>query len=151
MKVFGYHDTMLELQQDLEGIVASDIQIVGMGGNAVEPIPNTKLYRYIFHLSARPEYDWKVLYEQIARERHEASVRRRSTIVDDTIVVEMGAEDDKQEQLDLQKQLVAEVNTKYDAAQEVVARELATRARIQHEAEEELARLREEVKGLKFE
>src|ERR1700682_3556555 len=106
--------------------MASDIRIVGMSGNSVEPIVNSKLYRFIFHLSVRPEYDWKLLYEQTARDKIEPA-RRRSTIVDDTIIVEISVDDDKQQQLDFQKEIVAQVNAKYDAAQEQVARDLATR------------------------
>ncbi len=130
--------------------MASNIQIVGMSGNSVDPIPNSKLYRYSFRLSEMPEYDWKLLYEQTVKNESRESLRRRSTIVDDTIIVEMSADDDKQQQLDLQKELVAEINRKYDAAQEKIAVELAARAQEKRDFENEIARLREEAKELKF-
>ena len=130
--------------------MASNIQIVGMSGNSVDPIPNTKLFRYSFRLSELPEYDWKLLYEQTVKTAATGSVRRRSTILDDTILVEMSAEDNKQQQLDLQKELVAEVNHKYDAAKEKIATELALKAQQKQESEDEIRRLREEAQGLKF-
>ncbi len=130
--------------------MSSNIQIVGMGGNSVDPIPNSKLYRYSFRLSAMPEYDWKLLYEQTVKSGATDSTRRRSTIVDDTILVEMSASDDKQQQLDLQKELVAEINHKYAIAQEKIAADLAARAQEKQDSENEIARLREEVKGLQF-
>lgn len=131
-------------------MLSSNIQIVGMSGNSVDPIPNSKLYRYSFRLSAMPEYDWKLLYEQTVKSGATDSTRRRCTILDDTIIVEMTADDNKQQQLDLQKELVAEVNRKYAAAQEKIAVELAARAQEKLDSENEIARLREEVKGLQF-
>jgi hypothetical protein len=130
--------------------MASNIRIVGMSGNSVDPIPNSKLYRYSFHLSPMPEYDWKLLYEQTVKGGVTDSTRRRSTIVDDTIIVEMNADDNKQQQLDLQKGLVAQVNLKYAAAQEKIAADLAARAQEKQDSENEIARLREEAKGLQF-
>ena len=130
--------------------MAANIQIVGMGGNSVDPIPNSKLYRYSFRLSAMPEYDWKLLYEQTVKSGATNNARRRSTIVDDTIIVEMSADDNKQQQLDLQKELVAEINHKYATAQEKIAADLAARAQEKQDSENEIARLREEVKGLQF-
>lgn len=130
--------------------MASEIRIVGTSGNSVDPIPNTKLYRYSFRLSEVPDYDWKLMYEQAAKSGLADGSRRRSAIADDTITVEMSADDNKQHQLDLQKELVAEINRKYAAAQELVARELAMRAQQKQHDEDEIQRLREEVKGLRF-
>jgi hypothetical protein len=130
--------------------MASDIRIVGMNGNSVDPIPNTKLYRYSFRLSETPEYDWKLIYEQTVKGGLVNALRRRSTIAGDTIIVEMSADDDKQQQLDLQKELVAEVNRKYDTAQDLVARELEAKAKQKQSDEDEIQRLREEAKALKF-
>lgn len=130
--------------------MATDIRIIGMNGNSVDPIPNTKLYRYGFRLSQTPAYDWKILYEQTARGGGAGEARRRSSLVDDSIIVEMSAEDDKQQQLDFQKELVAEINRKYDAAQDLVARDLAAREQKRKDEEDELQRLRDETKQLKF-
>lgn len=130
--------------------MATDIRIVGMSGNSVDPVLNTKLYRYSFRLSETPEYDWKVLYEQTARDVLVQPARRPSSIVNDTILVEMSADENKQQQLDFQKELVAEVNRKYDAAQEVIARDLAARTLQKQREEEEIRRLREEANDLKF-
>ena len=130
--------------------MASDIKIVGMNGNSVDPIPNTKLYRYSFRLSESPEYDWKLKYEQTVKDRHIDSNRHRATILDDTITVEMSADEDKQTQLDLQKDIVAEVNRRYDAAQARIAEELVAKAQEKQHSDDEIMRLREEAKDLKF-
>jgi len=130
--------------------MASEIRIVGMNGNSVDPVFNTKLYRYSFRLSETPEYDWKMLYDQTARDVLVQPSRRPSSIVNDTIIVEMSADENKQQQLDYQKQLVAEVNRKYDAAQEAVARDLAAKAQQKQIDEAEIQRLRAEANNLEF-
>lgn len=131
-------------------LMASNIRIVGLNENSVEPILNTDLYRYSFRLSETPDYDWKLLFEQLSKSGLATPLQRRSGIVGDCIVVEMRAADDKQQQLDLQKELVAETNTKYDAAQLLIAQELSARAQKKQDAEDEIQRLRQEAKTLKF-
>jgi len=130
--------------------MASDIKIIGMGENSIDPIANTDLYQYSFRLSQVPDYDWKLLFEQLMKGGAAATLRRRSRIVDDLLIVEMRAADDKQAQLDMQKELVAETNQKYDAAQALVAQELSARAQKKQDAEDEIQRLRQEARTLMF-
>lgn len=129
--------------------MASDVKIIGMNENSIDPIVNTDLYHYSFRLSQVPDYDWKLLFEQLMKAGLAPS-RRRSRIVDDLLIVEMSADDDKQAQLDMQKELVAETNQKYDAAQALVAQELSARAQKKQDAEDQIQRLRQEAKTLKF-
>jgi len=127
-----------------------DIHIIGLEPDSILPIDGSTLYRYAFHLSAVPDPDWQVIYETSTDLQVYDSARIPSTLAGNTIIILMSADDDPQQQLDIQKRVVADINQQYALVRKQSEASQTAKAEISEAKQAELERLRAQARGLSF-